>query len=165
MNNEELKNSITKHTKNIIDIVVKYFKCTILDSLIIGVVNFIFMAVLGMPHAILISIVMAITNIIPNIGPVFGAIIGGAILMFYNTDQALWFLIFTVILQAIDGILLKPKLYGNSFGISGIWMLIAMVLGGGIFGVVGMVLVVPVVAIVQYLYKNVFSKHKDDNKL
>lgn len=162
---KETKEKIQTHLKNIWEIIVKYFKCTMIDSLIIGVVNYVFMLILGMPHSILISIIMGITNIIPNVGPVIGGAIGGIILMFYNSDQALWFLIFTVVLQAIDGIIIKPKLYGESFGISGLWMLVAMLVGGGIFGVVGLVLIVPIVAIAQYLYKNVYLPYKNKKDL
>ncbi|MCR5771741.1 MAG: AI-2E family transporter [Butyrivibrio sp.] len=151
---------IINHLKNIFGIIKTYFKCSLIDSLIIGVANFVFMFVMSMPHSILISIIAGITNIIPNVGPVIGAAIGGVILMFYDTKLALCFLAFTVILQILDGLIIKPKLFGESFGISGIWMFIAMLVGGGVFGVVGMILVVPVVAIVQYLYKNVYLQYK-----
>ncbi len=152
---------IADHLKNIGGIFAKYFKCTLIDSLIIGIANFIFMMIMGMPHGILISVVVGLTNIVPNIGPVFGAIIGAAILVFYNIKFALAFLIFTVILQILDSLVIKPKLYGESFGMSGVVTLIAMFIGGGIFGIPGMILVVPVVAIAQYLYKNVYKPHKN----
>ncbi|MCR5032213.1 MAG: AI-2E family transporter [Lachnospiraceae bacterium] len=157
---DENKTTRSEHLKNILGIITKYFKWTLIDSAIIAVVNAAVMVFLKMPHSILISVIMGITNIIPNVGPVIGAVVGGVILMFYDVKQALWFLILTVILQIVDGLWLKPKLFGESFGISGVWMLIAMVVGGGIFGVVGMVLVVPVVAIVQYLYKKVYLPWK-----
>ncbi len=164
LRDEETKKEIIEHIKNIGEIIVKYFKCTLIDSAIIGVVNFIFMMITSMPHSILISFIMAFTNIVPNIGPVFGAIIGGIILMFYDTTQAIWFLVFTVILQAIDGLIIKPKLFGDSFGVSGVVMLIAMLIGGGVFGIVGMIFVVPVVAIAQYFYKKVYLPHKNIDK-
>ncbi len=157
---EESPKTISDHLKNIVGIIGKYFKYSLIDSLIIGVANFVFMLVTSMPHSILISVIMGVTNIIPNVGPVIGAIIGAVILMFYDAKYVLWFLIFTVILQALDAVFIKPKLFGSSFGVSGLWMLIAMLVGGGLFGVVGMVLVVPVVAIVQYLYKNVYLPYQ-----
>ncbi len=160
---EETKGKIVNHIKNIWEIFVKYFKCTVIDSLIIGVANYIFMLITSMPHSVLISVIMAITNIIPNLGPVIGAIIGGVILMFYDTKQALWLIVFTIILQILDGFVIKPKLYGSSFGVSGIVMLIAMLIGGGIFGVLGLVLVVPAVAVIQYLYKSYYKRDSGDD--
>ncbi|MBQ4293040.1 MAG: AI-2E family transporter [Lachnospiraceae bacterium] len=73
-----------------------------------------------------------------------------------NPLQALYFMIFVMIIQAIDGYLLKPKLFGDTFGISGLWILIAVIVGGRIFGVIGIILAIPVVAILDYLIKNVW---------
>ncbi len=160
MDDEKNKIILKNHIKNIVGIFAKYFKYSFIDSLIIGICNMIFMLIMGMPHSILISVIIAITNIIPNVGPVIGAVFGGVILMFYDTKMALWFLIFTIVIQIADGLVIKPKLFGDSFGISGIVMLVAMLIGGGVFGVVGMVLVVPVIAIVKYLYKNVYLSNK-----
>lgn len=156
---------IIMHIKNIIGIVLKYLKYSIIDGIIIAVANYIFMLYMEMPWKIGISILMGVTNLIPNVGPVVGAIIGGVVLAFYDIKQALWFLGFTVIIQIIDGLIIKPKLFGDSFGISGIWMLIAMIVGGGVFGILGIIFVVPVVAIGQYLIKNVWlpHKHNDDS--
>ena len=104
-----------------------------------------------MPWKIGISILMGITNLVPNIGPVVGAILGGVVIAFYDIKQALWFLVFTVILQAIDGLVIKPQLFGKSFGISGVLMLITMIVGGALFGVAGLVLAAPAVAIIRYI--------------
>ena len=155
---------IITHIKNIIGIIVKYLKYSVIDGIIIGIVNFIFMYVMEMPWKIGISILMGITNLVPNFGPVIGAVIGGIVLAFFDIKQALWFLGFTVILQTIDGLFIKPKLFGDSFGISGVVMLIAMIIGGAVFGIFGMIFVVPVVAIAKYLIKDVLlpNKHKDD---
>ena len=156
--------NLLTHIKNIIGIIVKYLKYSIIDGVIIGAVNFIFMDFMEMPWKIAISILMGVTNLVPNFGPVVGAIIGGAVLAFSDIKQALWFLGFTVVLQTVDGLFIKPKLFGDSFGISGVFMLIAMIVGGGLFGVIGMIFVVPVVAIAQYLIKDVLlpNKHKKD---
>ena len=109
-----------------------------------------------MPWKIAISILMGVTNLVPSVGPVVGAVIAGVVFAFYDIKQALWFLGFTVILQTIDGLFIKPKLFGDSFGIPGIWMLLAMIVSGAIFGVPGLIVVVPVVAIAKYLIKHVF---------
>ena len=114
-----------------------------------------------MPWKIAISILMGVTNLVPNFGPVVGAIIGGVVLAISDIKQALWFLGFTVVLQTIDGLFIKPKLFGDSFGISGVYMLIAMIVGGGLFGIFGMIFVVPVVAIAKYLLKDVLLPNKN----
>ncbi len=147
--------TLSDHIRNIFGIIGKYFKFSLIDSVIIGAANYAFMWFMHMPHGILISVIIGITNLIPNVGPVVGAIVGGTILMFYEVKQALWFLLFTVVLQILDSLLIKPKLFGKSFGVSGIVMLLAMLIGGGVFGILGMILVVPVVAVIQYIYKNI----------
>ncbi len=153
MESKSNKEKIIIHIKNIIGIIIKYLKYSIIDGIIIGVANYLFMLYMEMPWKIGISILMGITNLIPSVGPVAGAIVGGVVLAFYDIKQALWFLAFTAILQTIDGLIIKPKLFGDSFGISGVWMLIAMLIGGGVFGVLGIIFVVPVVAIGKYLIK------------
>lgn len=166
MESKSNNDKLITHIKNIFGIIIKYLKYSIIDGIIIGVLNYLFMLYMEMPWKIGISILMGITNLIPSVGPVAGAIVGGVVLAFYDIKQALWFLGFTVVLQTIDGLIIKPKLFGDSFGISGVWMLIAMIIGGGVFGVLGIIFVVPVVAIVKYLIKNVYLpyKHKEDFK-
>ena len=159
------KDSIITHIKNIIGIVLKYLKYSIIDSVIVGVINYIFMLYMKMPWQILISILIGITNLVPNVGPIFGAIIGGVVIAFYDVKQALWFLGFTVILQTIDGLVIKPKLFGSSFGISGVWMLIAMMVGGAIFGVVGLVLAAPAAAIIKYIIKDIILPQRHNKEL
>ena len=155
-----MENLLT-HIKNIIGIIVKYLKYSIIDGIIIGAANFVFMYFMEMPWKIAISILMGVTNLVPNFGPVVGAIIGGVVLAISDVKQALWFLGFTVVLQTIDGLFIKPKLFGDSFGISGVYMLIAMIVGGGLFGIFGMIFVVPMVAIAKYLLKDVLLPNKN----
>ncbi|SDI00438.1 protein of unknown function DUF20 [Pseudobutyrivibrio sp. 49] len=155
-----MENLLT-HIKNIIGIIVKYLKYSVIDGIIIGAANFVFMYFMEMPWKIAISILMGVTNLVPNFGPVVGAIIGGVVLAISDVKQALWFLGFTVVLQTVDGLFIKPKLFGDSFGISGVFMLIAMIVGGGLFGIFGMIFVVPVVAIAKYLIKDVLLPNKN----
>ena len=153
---------ILTHIKNILVIILKYLKYSVIDGIIIGVVNFIFMYFMEMPWKIAISILMGVTNLVPNFGPIVGAVIGGIVLAISDVKQALWFLGFTVVLQTIDGLFIKPKLFGDSFGISGVIMLIAMIIGGGLFGILGMIFVVPVVAVARYLIKDVLMSDKKE---
>ncbi|SFN97961.1 protein of unknown function DUF20 [Pseudobutyrivibrio sp. UC1225] len=155
-----MENLLT-HIKNIIGIIVKYLKYSVIDGIIIGAANYTFMYFMEMPWKIAISILMGVTNLVPNFGPVVGAIIGGVVLAISDVKQALCFLGFTVVLQTVDGLFIKPKLFGDSFGISGVFMLIAMIVGGGLFGIFGMIFVVPVVAIAKYLIKDVLLPNKN----
>ena len=134
----------------------RYIAFNLLDSLIIGIVNAIFMTALGMPYAGLVSFVVAVTNLIPTFGPVVGAAIGGFVLVLVKPWYALAFLIFTVVLQCIDAYLIKPKLFGDSLGVSGLWILIGVVIGGRMFGIVGILLAIPGVAILDMLYREYF---------
>ena len=137
-------------------ILKRYIVFNLLDSLIVGTANALFMAIVGMPYVGLVSFVVAVINLVPTFGPVIGAIIGGFILLMVNPWHALAFLIFTMVLQTIDGYILKPKLFGDSLGISGLWILVGVVVCGRAFGVVGILLAIPGVAILDFLYREYF---------
>ncbi len=142
-------------------ILLRYIECDLLEGLIVGIANFIFMTVMGMPYAGLISLVVGATNLAPTFGPIFGAVVGAVILVLVNPWYMLWFLIFTIILQTIDGYVIKPKLFGDTLGVSSLWILIAIILGGRIFGVAGILLAIPFAAIVDYVCKDILWK-KDE---
>ena len=134
----------------------RYIVFNLIDSLIIGGANAIFMSVSGMQYIGLVSFVVAITNLIPTFGPVVGAVIGGFVLLMVKPVHALMFLIFTVVLQAVDGYVLKPRLFGNSLGVSGLWILVGVIVGGNMFGVAGILLAIPGVAVLDLLYRTYF---------
>ena len=110
------------------------------------------MSIAGIPYSVLISLVVGVTNLAPTFGPIVGAIIGGFVLVLVNPLHALWFIIFTIILQTIDGYVLKPKLFGGSLGVPGVWILISIIVGGRILGVTGILLAIPFAAIVDFIY-------------
>ncbi len=145
-------------------ILIKYIACDLLDGLIIGVINFIFMTILGMQYPLLISFIVGVTNLAPTFGPIVGGAIGGSILVLANPLSALWFIIFTIILQTLDGYVIKPKLFGDSLGVSSIWILIAIIVGGRMFGVVGIMIAIPVAAIIDYIYKEYFLYRMEEKK-
>lgn len=118
----------------------------LLDSLIIGIICFICMLLFKWPYALLISVIVGVTNVIPTFGPVIGAIPGTLILAIESPIQALWFLVFIIILQQFDGNLLGPMILGDSTGLSAFWVLIAITLFGAFWGVAGMIVGVPLVA-------------------
>ncbi len=134
------------------DIMVRYIACEIIEAIIIGGVNAIFMSILKMPYVVLISVVVGVTNMIPSLGPIIGGIIGGFILLLVSPKHALAFVIFTVVLQIIDGYIIKPKMYGGTLGVPSVLILTFIILGGKIFGIVGILLSIPAAAILSILY-------------
>ncbi len=136
-------------------ILIRYITYDLLDGLIVGAANWIFFAVTGMPYGILLAFVCGITNLAPTFGPIIGGTIGCFILLLVNPWYALWFLLFTIVLQIIDGYIIKPKLFGDTLGVPSAWILVCIVLGGRIFGVAGILLAIPFAAISDHLYKSV----------
>lgn len=135
-------------------IMIQYILCDLLDGLIIGIANAVFMLIAGYPYVPLISVVVGVTNLAPTFGPILGAVIGGAILLLINPLYALVFLIFTLALQTVDGYILKPKLFGGQLGIPSIWILISIIVFSRMFGVVGILLAIPVAAIIDFVYRD-----------
>lgn len=123
-----------------------FFVGKIIDSVIIGVLTFCSMSLLRLDYAVLISVIVGITNIIPVFGPFIGAVPGLLILLFVDPIQALIFLVLILIIQQVDGNFIGPKILGQSIGISALWVLFSIILGGDLLGVVGMVIGVPVFA-------------------
>ncbi|MBR4530774.1 MAG: AI-2E family transporter [Lachnospiraceae bacterium] len=140
------------------DIFVRFIVFDLLDGVLVGVINCIFMLIAGIPYSVLISVVVGVTNLAPTFGPVAGAVIGGLILLLVNPWYALWFLIFTVILQVIDGYVLKPKLFGGSLGVPAIWILITLIIGGRMLGVPGILLAIPFSAIIMSVCREFFPQ-------
>ena len=135
-------------------IFARYIGCELIDALIVGIVNYIFMTICGMPYAILVSVVVGIANLVPTFGPIVGAVIGGFILLLANPVNALWFLVFTIILQTIDGYWIKPRLFGDALNVPGVLIIIAIIVICKIFGVVGIFLSIPFAAIMVYIFQN-----------
>ena len=123
----------------------------IIDSIIIGIICYICCLIMQMPYAVLVSVIVGVTNIIPVFGPYIGAVPTVIIIFLTEPMKGIYFLIFVLILQQFDGNWLGPKILGNSTGISSFWVVFAVVVGGGLFGVPGMIIGVPVLAIIYYL--------------
>lgn len=122
-----------------------------IDSLIIGCLCCILMTLLGLPYAVLLSVIVGITNMIPYFGPFVGAVPGVLIYLCTDWELALIFAIMILALQQFDGLILGPRLLGQSTGLSPIWVIFAITVGGAYFGFVGMFIGVPVVAVIAYL--------------
>lgn len=134
----------------------RYIVFNILDALLVGVVNAIFMFIMGFPYAGLISVVVGVTNLVPTFGPFVGGAIGAFILLLIKPWYAAAFMLFTLVLQLIDGYIIKPKLFGESLGVPALWILVGIVVGGKMFGIIGILLSIPIVAILDFSYKDYF---------
>jgi predicted PurR-regulated permease PerM len=124
-----------------------FFVGKILDSFIIGMICFVVTNIIGTPFCVLISVIIGVTNIIPFFGPFLGAIPSLILILLIDPLQALYFLIFVVILQQIDGNIIGPKILGNSTGLSSFWVIFAITFFGGIWGIFGMIVGVPIFAV------------------
>lgn len=120
----------------------------LLDSLIIGLITFVSMSILQLPYVVLISVIIGVTNIIPFFGPFIGAIPSTILIFLVSPLQAVYFVIFVFILQQFDGNILGPKILGDSTGLASFWVMFAILLFGGLFGFVGMVVGVPLFAVI-----------------
>ena len=125
----------------------------ILDSLIIGIICYVAMLLFRIEYPLLISVIVGVTNIIPFFGPFIGAIPCGLILLLVNPLSALWFLVFIVILQQLDGNLIGPFILGDYVGLSPFWIMLSIMIGGGLFGFAGMLLSVPLFALVYAIVR------------
>ena len=145
-------------------ILLRYIGGDLLDGVIVGAVNLVFMIVMGMPYAVLISVIVGITNLAPTFGPVFGGALGAFILVLVKPWDALWFLVFTVVLQIVDGYIIKPKLFGNTLGVPSVWILISIIVFGRMFGVTGIMLAIPFAAIIVYFYDEILLQRLESRK-
>ena len=129
----------------------------IIDSVIIGVICYIGCWIMSMPYPLLVSVIVGVTNIVPVFGPYIGAVPTVIIIFLTEPMKGIYFLIFILILQQVDGNLIGPKILGDSTGISSFWVVFAVVVGAGFFGVGGMIVAVPIVAIIYYIGGRVAS--------
>ncbi len=136
-----------------------FFVGKIIDSIFIGIICFIGTSIIGTPYPILVSFVIGITNIIPIFGPYIGAVIGSILIFMINPIQALYFLIFVLILQQFDGNILGPAILGTSTGISSFWVIFAILLFGGIFGIPGWIIGVPMFAVFYHLFARLINHY------
>ena len=157
-------NSILEGTRYSYVILNGFLKGKIITSVGIGVACYLLMIILGMPYASLISLIVAITNIIPFFGPFIGWIPGVIILLISNPMQALYFSIIIVILQQIEGNIIAPKIVSNKTGISSFWVLFSILVFGDLFGFIGMIIGVPIFAVIYHFiafYLRKKLKNKD----
>lgn len=122
----------------------------IIDSAIIGVLCFIGLSMMKMPYTLLVSVIVGVTNVIPFFGPYIGAIPSAILIMLSDPKMGIYFIIFILVLQQLDGNIIGPKIIGDSTGLSAFWVVFAILLGGGLFGIAGMIMGVPAFAVIYY---------------
>ena len=135
----------------------KFIGGKIIDSAIIGVLTFIILTIFKMPYSLLISVIIGMTNIIPFFGPFIGAIPSAIIILFISPIKAVWFGVIILVIQQIDGNIIGPKILGDSIGISAFWILFAILVAGKLFGLVGMIIGVPMFALIYSIVKDVIE--------
>lgn len=136
-----------------------------IDSIIIGILCFAGTSILKMPYAMLVSVIVGVTNVIPFFGPYIGAIPSAILIALADPMKGLYFLIFILLLQQFDGNILGPKILGNSTGLSAFWVIVAILLGGGLFGILGMLFGVPTFAVIYYIVKLFLDNRLEKKKL
>ena len=137
----------------------------IIDSIIIGIICFVVLSLLKMPYTLLVSVVVGVTNVIPFFGPFIGAVPSIILILLAEPIKGLYFMIFILLLQQFDGNILGPKILGNSTGLSAFWVVFSILLGGGMFGFVGMVMGVPTFAVFYYLVEMFLNQKLQKKKL
>ncbi len=140
-----------------------YLYGKILDSAIVGVITFMFMTIFRIPYALLVSVIVGVTNIIPFFGPFIGGAPSALIILLANPLKGLYFIIFVIVMQQLDGNILEPKILGNTTGISEFWVTFALLLFGGIFGFFGMIVGVPAFAVIYYVVVRIIN-HRLERK-
>jgi len=136
----------------------------LLDSFIIGVICFIAMICLRIDYSVLISLIVFVTNVVPYFGPFIGGAIGALILLIFSPRKAFIFIIMVFILQQLDGNVIGPAILGDSVGLSALWIMFAVIVANAYFGLTGMLLGVPVFAVIYYLVKDyIDEKIKSQN--
>ncbi len=130
----------------------------LLDSLIIGIMCFFALQFLDMPYVLLVSVIVGVTNVIPFFGPFIGAVPSAFLILLVSPMKCLYFLIFILVLQQFDGNILGPKILGDSTGLPSFWVLFSILLFGGLFGFVGMIIAVPLFAVIYRFISIYVSK-------
>ena len=144
-----------------------FFMGKLLDSAIIGILCFIGCLAMGFGSPVLIAVIVGVTNIVPFFGPFIGAVPCGLLLLLENPMHCLMFVIFVIVLQQLDGNVIGPRILGDKTGLSGLWVMFGILLFGGLWGISGMIVGVPLMALIydlvrQLTYRGVRMRGKDD---
>ncbi len=138
----------------------KFFGGQFLEALILGVLCFIGMTIFRMEYALTISVLIGVTALIPVFGAFIGTIIGAILILAVNPVHAFWFVVFIVVLQQIDGNLIYPRIIGGSVGLPAIWVMLSVIVGGNGFGIIGMLVAVPLASVIYAIIKDTVNEKK-----
>ncbi len=142
----------------------RYIRTNFLDALIVGIASLLFLLIFNMPYAALISVIAAICNMIPTFGPIVAFVVSGLLLVFSNPWYAFWYLVFAIVVQALDAYFIKPKLFGGSLGLPSVVTLTSIIIFGRIFGLLGVLIGVPLAAILYYLLQHFIRNAQEKKK-
>lgn len=142
-----------------------FFTGQLTEAIIIGVLCYIGCKVLGVPYASIAGVIIGCTNIIPIFGPIIGAALAGLLILLVSPVKAVVFVVFSMILQQIESNLIYPKVVGESIGLSALWVLFAVTLGGGLFGIAGMIFGLPAFSIIYELVKRWTNERLEEKSL
>lgn len=156
--NTDHANTFIKDVRFTSQTFIGFLSGKIVDSIIIGILCFIGLSILKMPYAILVSVIVGVTNVIPFFGPYLGAIPSALLILLVNPLKCLYFIIFIIILQQLDGNVIGPKILGQSTGLSGFWVIFSITIFGGLWGVAGMIIGVPLWAVIYALVKRTIGR-------
>lgn len=162
---KETVDSILENAKNTDKVFGDFFNAKLIDSLIVGIICFVGMIIFKMPYATMISVIVGVTNIIPYFGPYIGAIPSALIILLVDPSKCIWFLLFVFILQQFDGSILGPKILGSKTGLSSFWVLFSLLVFGSLFGVIGMIIGVPIFSIIYSYVNNILKKKLEEKKM
>ena len=136
-----------------------------IDAIILGIMFFISMTILKLPYALLIGVLISVTALIPLVGAFIGCIVGAILIFVQSPMQAIIFIVLFLVLQQIEGNLIYPKIVGDSVGLPSIWVLLAITVGGGLMGVVGMIISVPLISVLYNLFKEWINNKLNEKEI
>lgn len=151
-------NGLIKDFRFISDTFIGFISGKIIDSIIIGIICFIGTSLLKIPYALLVSVIVGVTNIIPFFGPYLGAIPSAILILMIDPIKCITFIIFILVLQQVDGNFIGPKILGQSTGLTGFWVISSITIFGGLFGIVGMIIGVPFFAVVYAMIRRIIER-------
>ena len=157
-------NLITEEVKYADKMFGGFINGKIMDSAIIGVLCYIGCLIFKFPSALLVSVIIGVTNVIPFFGPFIGAVPATLLILIQNPIKALWFVLFVLVLQQLDGNIIGPKILGNTTGLSSFWVLFAILLFGGLWGFAGMIVGVPLFAVIYDVIKKLVFHGLEHNQ-
>lgn len=164
MMSEKRYHQVAGVLRTILNTFANFVNGQLIEACILGILCFIGMSIFGFKYAVLISVIMAVTNVIPIVGPILGTIPAALILLLVKPQSVLWFILFIILLQQFESNVIYPRVVGSSVGLPAFWVLLSITIGGGLFGVLGMVAAVPTASVIYYYGRDAVAKKLKNKK-